>query len=385
MRQNLSTFLLYGVPIVLFLILTIGFGFNGLYGQDSHTYLKCSFQLREWMKYGDPIQHYYWPYGYPISGLLISLIGIPIKVSLLLISLFSLIGVLYFSNKIISKLFMQSGSWWLIIGAATSVYFVRGGLVIMSDMLAAFFIIGAYYHYFLLIKEAKKQSAFLFIIFALLSIITRYPSIFLIVIPFFHILLNLVKNQSRILLFTIFLSAIAALVGMLTINNEMLERGLMMANQWNIVNFFENSFYNDTVYLEFKFPNFIQVFTSSLHPGYLSVALLLIPFIRNIGSINLIMITSLLIYYLFLAGLEIQNYRFFIMSHLLVLICLFPSFQGLADWLKSKRIFNSFLVTTLIINCSIFIYSFSKTFDAHLIEKEICGGHQINEFRRQDL
>ena len=80
---------------------------------------------------------------------------------------------------------------------------------------------------------------------------------------------------------------------------------------------------------------------------------------------------GLLVYLVFLGGIGFQNQRFMVISHLMVLILIFPAFPALMSWLKQQRLHWVFVAGALVLNAAFFYYSFSKMFAMHRFEKNV--------------
>ena len=369
---SLETISLYGVPITLFLLLTFGFDFNGLYGQDSHEYLRCSKEIKHFFLEGTPIGEFHWPKGYSFFGAVLSLIGIKSLLAIRLVSLISALGTLYFSRKLIQLLFDVDGALFLILGAATQVYFIRGGMLVMSDMLCALFIVAMFYHYARLTQQNAVLSLVWLLSFALLAFFTRYASIPILIAPIAHGVFVILRKHKIFIQFVLITLGIAVAVMLMMVNSNLLKMGMSIFDEWKFVSIFSRSFTSlDQHQMTYTVPNFMYVFANFFHIGFLSLGVFLIPFYKKIGKPNVMIMTVLVLYLLFLSGLITQNYRFFILTHPLVLIMLFPAFKGLWEWLKKKKLLHFFVIGTLLFNSAFFIYSFSKTYKVHEVEKNV--------------
>lgn len=371
LKINLTNGLVLGLPVLLFLILVFGFDFNGLYGQDSHTYLKHALELKQFTFQGEPPGVYIWPKGYPALGYLLSYLGFSMNFTLLLVSISSALIALYFVHRIIQMLYKEDGYWWLLIGATTSTYFIRGAVLVMSDMLAACLIVLAFYWFIRFNQQRKPLLALLFFVFAICSFFVRYASFALWVIPMLIIFVKLV-NALRLTYKIVFGGLLLLLVfALMSSNNSFLPVVGNILDQWSLGNFFRRTFDTPSGMLRYRLPNLLQVSLSSFHPGYLSIGILLIPFVTSLKFKNWSIWISLLSYYLFLAGLEIQNYRYFVISHPLILIILHPAFVSLKQFLISRKMFQATMFIFLLLNLGIFFYSFQKTYRVHKLEKKI--------------
>lgn len=80
----------YTMPLAL-----LGFrfliDFNGLYGQDSHEYLRYTCRLLDFWTSGSNPGDYFWPMNYPFYGSFLALIIHPVVFALQLLSMLSLV------------------------------------------------------------------------------------------------------------------------------------------------------------------------------------------------------------------------------------------------------------------------------------------------------
>ena len=89
------------------------------------------------------------------------------------------------------------------------------------------------------------------------------------------------------------------------------------------------------------FPNLIFVFSILLHPGFIFTGILFLIYLwfsREWGSVSFIMIVSLLLYTLFLAGLPMQNQRLLLLAFPLILILYFTAWVKMMETLGRWKI-----------------------------------------------
>mgnify|MGYP000462640113 FL=1 len=362
---------LYAVPIIIFLIFNFIFDFNGLYGQDGHEYFRYSKEVKMFLTQGTAVNKMNWPVGFPLAGSLLSFTGLSVLWSLRIVSLVSLLGTLFYSNKIIKSLFNKDGSLLLILGAATQVYFVRGGYLIMSDMLCAFFMTLLFYQYIKYMRSQKLLTLFLIGLIACFAFFTRYASIPLLILPVVHslfIFLRGLKVMFQVLLGMFF---IVALIGLFYSNNQLVSLSEGIISQWDFSNFYSRIIYTENGINTNMVPNGVYAFGNFFHIGFLSFGVALIPFYRKPNTFCILILACIVLYILFLAGLETQNNRFLMLSHPLALIVLFPFFDSLMKWIKPKKIAPVFIIATLLFNGAFFFYSFNKTYRVHTLERKI--------------
>ena len=368
--QIVQRLALYAIPLGIGCILWFVLDFKGLDGQDSHEYLRFSKELHASMTTGTTIGDFFWPKGYPFSGAILGLSGIPIDWCLRLISLGALLGTLFYTKKIIQLLTGKDASLFLVLGAATQVYFVRAGFLVMSDMLCCFFLVLAFYHYFKFVQQARLLNVLYFMLFAAMAFFTRYPTVLLLIIPSVHVGYSLFRTfnfQLRLLLVIIGLFA----VGIVSYTNQLfIQESLHHFSSWKLMNAFQLTVQSRDGIEKHTIPNILYIFGNAFHLGFLSIGICLIPFYKRLKK-QPFLLASILLYLLLLVGLANQNYRFLVIVHPLVLVFLFPAFDALWDWLSNKRLGILFISGVLLLNTALFYFSFRKMYSVHQNEKEI--------------
>lgn len=367
------------VPVALLFCGTLIIDFNGLYGQDSHAYFLFSRQLKTGWLAGIKTSFFFWPKGYPASGVVFSFFGFSMLWALRIVSLLSLIGSLFMARSIIRLLWNKDGSLFLLLGAVSQIYFVRAGFLVMSDMLTAFLVLAMIYAYLRFLRESSVRWLLAVFFFAAYAFFTRYACIPLLLIPVLHTVIHWLKQQTPVLRWGIsaIILGLAALFIFLN-NNLLIESAYRMGN-WSLGNFFAMKFVSRDGITSNTVPNVLYIFGNFLHIGFLGIGLLLLPFYRSLDkkSLNLLLIAG--IYLLFLGGIETQNYRFLVITHLIVLVALFPAFDRCFEWLKKRKLVVPFVIGVLLFNTAFGVYSFRKMWAAHRLEKEVVKAVKAEE------
>lgn len=359
------------LPVVLLFVGVLLIDFNGLYGQDSHTYLSFTKQLKtEWMT-GNKAASFFWPKGYSASGAVLSFTGLSELWSLRMVSLLALTGSLFVARSIIRLMWNKDGSLFLLLGAVTQIYFVRAGFLVMSDMLTACLILIMIYAYLQFLKESSGRWLLAVFFFATLAFFTRYACVPLLLIPVGHTVIHWLKQQTMLVRMVSLIALFELATVFIYWNNNLLMEAAYRLGNWSLSHFFTMEFVSRDGIATNTVPNVLYIFGNFLHFGFLSMGLLLLPFYRSLDkkSVHLLLIAG--IYLLFLGGIETQNYRFLVISHLVVLIALFPAFESCFTWLKKRKLSILLVIGVLLFNCAFGVYSFRKTLTAHRLEKEV--------------
>ena len=371
MVSGISRILPYALLFGIFLVLLLVFDFNGLYGQDSHEYLRFAKSLKLLLSDGTPPGEFAWPKLYPFLGALIGFTGIPIVLGMQLISLFSIAGSIYFARRIIQSMHNADGTLFLILGALSQVYFVRIGFLVMSDALCVLFITGFFHFYLLTVRNAGWKPVLGMVLFAIAALLTRYASAPLILIPLFFSLglwIRKLELWKQLLSVALLIGGIIAVV---LLNNHFVVRATELLSEWKFNNLFTRSLESDGRTETNLVPNVLYIFSNFAHIGYLSFGVLLFPWIRKWSREYYVIWIAVFIYLIFIGGLAHQNQRFLVITHLIVLALLFPAFRELWNWFRQRKLHLVFLIAVLLFNGAFFIYSFRKTYQLSQLEQQI--------------
>ncbi len=100
-------FLSYLIPTVIFFAVIFIWKFNGLYGQDSHEYLRYSRSLSLFFSDGKTLNNFFWPVYYPLSGAILSFIKFSNILSLQLISLASFLFAIFYVKRNLRLIYLE--------------------------------------------------------------------------------------------------------------------------------------------------------------------------------------------------------------------------------------------------------------------------------------
>lgn len=375
-RSPLVSFLPYAVILSGFFVLTFGFEFNGLFGQDAHEYLRFGKALKTEWTTGTPAGDFHWPKAYPMLGSILSYLGVSVLLSMQMISLFACMGSIFVANKIIRHLYQSDGAIFLLLGAASQVYFLRMGYLVMSDALCAFLIITAIFAYLKLKNKTTFGWTVLFLTAAIFAFYTRYASLPIILALTMHLLWTTAKKWN--LWIRAIVGGVLILLGfvLLYTNNSALSQIADRIAEWSPTNLLHRTHSREGRLETNLVPNAMYIWSNFLHLGYLSIGVLLLPWIKQWNFKERGLWMAILVYLLFIGGLEIQNQRFMVLTHLPILVLLFPAFKALWAWLQSRKLGIVFCGAVLLFNGALFCFSFQKTYKVHRLEKQIVAALQ---------
>ncbi len=103
-KKNLLSYL---IPTVIFFTVIFFWKFNGLYGQDSHEYLRYSRSLLLFFSEGKTLNNSFLPVYYPLSAAILSFIKFSNILSLQFISLVSFLFAIFYVKRILRLIYVE--------------------------------------------------------------------------------------------------------------------------------------------------------------------------------------------------------------------------------------------------------------------------------------
>jgi hypothetical protein len=376
---NLEIWLVVFV-LLYFVIVRLRLNFNGLYGQDSHEYLRFGKALYQYFLTGRNPGDNIWPVNFPLYGALLSLLLRDVNFSMQMLSVCSFIGIILYTSKLLKLIFISDEtrrSLFLSCFLLFSPLVLRASTLVMSDVLCMFFIAGAFYHFFKLERTGHRIDLYVLVFYSFSAVMTRYPASIVLLIPGSLTLIKLVKEKKIVpIIFSTCIAGIVLLPHILIkanhsasfINHEFL-------TDWSAINFFKSDFITEGGGEEkHKIPNAIYAFYNLIHPGYLFIGAPLLLFFKKrhlqSNEIKLLWI-SILLYAIFLCGVPYQNLRYVMLTFPLVLICLYPLYLSFFNFLLMRKLVIAFTTIALITQIVLFCYVFNMSYQRNLFEKEV--------------
>ncbi len=343
--QFLRTHYLYLVlPVLAFAIARLAFGIDGLYGQDSYEYLRFTKAIYAGFKSGNLPSNFFWPVGYPLVSSIFMFTGIPAELSLQLVSLFSLIGVLFYLHYILLPFAnnVHVLKYYLIACVLFSPLVFRSAIVCMSDMLCVFFVVGHIHYSLRYLKELKAQHLLGAVVFAVGAVFTRYGSAVIVAATSVMVAVHFFRNFKMTHLLLALLGFATALVPhfMFTNNGVFHFTGHQWLTDWNIGNLFKSNFVTNDGQMQFQWPNIVFYILEVFHPRFFValVPILLFAILKKKKVLYSYLLIPIVIYLIFLSGIKFQNTRFVLPLIPYFAIVLFPVYEELVVTLPYKKI-----------------------------------------------
>ena len=360
-KSLLVIFISFGIFLLAFIFFT---GYNGLYGQDSHEYLRYCKELIKFFKTGEVPGNFFWPIGYPLAGALLSFITGP-HLAMQLIPVLSCCWIMvilaaYLMNEFPGR--EKEISLYVFLFLGFSPYFLRYSISVMSDIPSVALLVTSYY---CLDRYMKIKKAIFILIASFMVSATIFTRIGLLplTLPVWIFIFKSYfrKNNLQLIIPTLVLILLPA-----TIYSFFKGTDVSIVSQnyqltdWSVLNFFKREFSNPDGYLSYSLPNIVFVFLSFIHPGYVFAGILFIFqfFINKQQPSYFItpLVLAILLYLFFLSGLPLQNSRFMIPVLPFFLLICFPSFLSYLSWFHFKKKLLMLAITLLLIFQSILVY-----------------------------
>lgn len=354
------------------------FSFDGLYGQDSYTYLR---QAKDFLSIKP--QSEFWPPMYAVTGWMLSLVFHNAILSLQLTSIISLTISAFLLIQIIQSFHKDSNLAivFVAISYLLSPFAVRSGIVIMSDAIATMFCLLTTYFIFVSTNTYKIFFALLFASFALLS---RYATAVVLFPLIAFELFNGIKQKQWLFIFCG--CSIALILMYLNFAYWASTKGSTQhewLQSWQLKNIFLRSFTTADGSSTNTLPNIIYAFKNIFYPGFLLPFLALLFFLKKEDfekKTSQLILSSVLLYAFFLAGIPFQNERFLLLTFPFVIVLLFPAFLRMTElkpFMKYSPLFFTILALPLIVRAAYPMYQLNQ------LEKDI--GEQLANYQGKTL
>ncbi len=371
--------------ILFFLIIRFVIQFDGLYGQDAYEYMRYTNEMYSFFENGTLLGDYFWGLGYPFFACIVNFFVHNGGLSLQLVSLLAAFVTWVYIDKIIVLIYAQEPNYLItFLFLVLSPIFIIQSILVMSDMLACAFITIAIYYFILFIIQSQNKHCLLGITFSALSLQTRYASIVVLILFFVLVFIKLIKAKNyTIILCSVLIGTIISLPHIyIRSNNSLQFLSHNFLTDWNILNLFKNSFVTINGESHSKLINLVYVLYSFFHPQFFAFGCLVFTWVlikkhqflvRNRFQ-NIILI-SILIYAIFLAGIPFQNKRFLALSFPFVIIVCYPILKQII--LTTKRS-KGLIILVLFVQFGLIVYFVKPNYQRNKLEKTIAN--DLNTF-----
>jgi len=259
----------YLIILCFYWVVYFVFDFNGLYGQDGHSYFKYSKKISLYFSQGIHPEDYYWPIYYPLLGAVASLFAMENLRALQLISVISFCGIIFYIKNILKLLTTDKKEVidiYLSLCLCLAPYMLRQSVFVMSDMCAFFFMIATVYYIFKYQESTNLKNCIKLSILGCLAVLTRYQMGILLFFPLLYFLVKIIKQKKYFHLLISLLFSLLLLLPHIWLKKETASSfmGNTYFNSWSISNFFATSFQTTEGLMSYSYPNVLYVCSSTL-------------------------------------------------------------------------------------------------------------------------
>jgi len=323
------TLLAIGVPTLLAAGLAC-MGFDGLYGQDAYGYLRQALAFPGPAGSGSAF-----PEGYPaIVAILGRAIGGPL-IAARCVSVLSHAAVGWILFTLLGRAFpaveRKALACHVVCSVCLSPFLLRSSQVVMADAWCLFLLVAAF-ACLLRMREAPGSKWVFAVTVALAGACwARYAAAPLAIVFLIALVWYAVRRSKAVALWPLLLAAIVLAV---CIPNDAVHAALEhpWLREWSPVNAFRRRFATADGVARYKLPNVFHVCKVLVHPGFLTLGPLLLPFARRADlrlPIVRLAVCGAAAYLVFLMGPPYQNDRFLLLAQPFLAVVLFPAFLRL--------------------------------------------------------
>lgn len=344
------------LPLVLAVCWCWASGYAGVNGQDAHDYWRIA---REWTSFwagGErPVMAEH-PHGYPIAGAVVGAVVGGELMGLRVVSALSLLVLAFSLRWVLARSSADKGPVlaFVLLSVAACPFLLRYGMMSMSDVPGIALIFLAYT---MLVRWQQREGHHFLLwamVFAGLAMTVRMavaPLIGALVLSIVH-----GEREGRRKRWTLMIGAGVFLVLMALAASsrgelDMLIQGSPLA-EWSPFNLFRRILHSDDGALIYHVPNIMYVLSIFVHPGFLPIGALLLPFFRKADLFPVqacIAAWCVACYLLFIAGMPFQNDRVLLMALPFVAVVLYPAFQRAWCWLAIKGLRPAWWVSAMAV------------------------------------
>lgn len=368
--ENKILFSLFFLYATLLLVLIFFTGYNGLYGQDAHEYLRYCKSLVSFFKDGNHPANYSLSAGYPLAGALLGLVTTPHAAMLLIPVLCAawivVIVAAYLMNEFPGREYQVAFYSFLFLGM--SPYFFRYAVSVIPDIPAIAFLVTAYYFADRYVKLHRNRFFYFAVFNAMMALFIRLAIAPLLVPIFVFIFLNLIsKFELKKLAGVVIIILVPALIYFYLNGNDALGFfNHFELKEWSVTNYFKRNFLTPDGIVNYSLPNLIFVLSSFIHPGLIFCGSLFVGLMwYNKNQPSMLfkpLVIACVIYMLFISGMPFQKNRFLVPILPLFIVMCFPSYLTILAWFHYKRKALYLLTFSVLVIQIILVYSAFQPF-----------------------
>lgn len=365
-----TTVQFYWLPATVFLLIAAllaqVFNFNGLYGQDSHEYLRYTRDLYAYLAGGKAPEEFYWPVAFPLAGALLSFVLPSIHV-LQMVSMLSAVTCYIFFGKTLNLLYpdgtqrQRYAFLWLLC----SPLFIRSAFMAMPDAFCLAMLTGTVF--FLNRHRKNNETGDLLAAVAMGIIVVQIrTSAIILLLPLLISTLMSVRKRFSVLFMILGVTVLAITPSIFLktqFNLDLLRHPWLI--DWSTANYFKRSFATSDGFYNYTLPNLAAVLALFFHPAFCFAAVIFLVFAlrKGISVTNQWWLLALIVYLLFCAGIPFQNVRFLLPAFPVLLLILYPGFEHLFSYYKDRTLRLVLIVAVFLLQITLATIALSPVYE----------------------
>ena len=376
MLSNISKrplFFLLTVAAILQTVLIVFYHFNGFFGQDSYEYLRITYSLNAF--YGDGTSPAYtvYPIMYPIVCSIADFFFPSTMFAMQFVSMISMLIAAYLLVKIIKLITIEAkhAHVFVLLFFVLSPYILRFSLIAMSDMFCIAMWLFTFYYSLRFEQKTKLKYLLLSSFFAGITLMTRYPSIVLLLLPAFICLKTIFRTKQYLFILPAAIAALLSTVPDLIIRQRFIFWNIgsegpafsydFFADQFSFANLFKSSFFNIDGWQHYPTPNIVFGFFQFVHPAFIFCGILFLILLikqQNRHRYTFPLLFTILLYSLFIGCNPYQNNRYLMFVVPAVLLVYYLPFTNIIWSIKQQPKLGYLLFSGVVI-CQLLLFSIS--------------------------
>ncbi len=379
MLSNISKrplFFLLTVAAILQTVLIVFYHFNGFFGQDSYEYLRITYSLNTFYSDGTTPAYTVYPIMYPIVCSIADFFFPSTMFAMQFVSMVSMLIAAYLLVKIITLINFEAkhAHVFVLLFFVLSPYILRFSLIAMSDMFCIAMWLFTLYYCLHFEQQTKLKYLLLSSFFAGITLMTRYPSIILLLLPAFICLKTIFRTKQYLFILPAAIAALLSTVPDLIIRQRFIFWNIgnegpafsydFFAEQFSITNLFKSSFFNIDGWQHYPTLNIVFGFFQFVHPAFIFCGILFLILLfkqQNRHRYTFPILFTIMLYSLFIGCNPYQNNRYLMFVVPAVLLVYYLPFNDIIMSLKQKpKLINILFSGVIICQLLLFTISFQK-------------------------
>ncbi|MBL0045774.1 MAG: hypothetical protein IPP33_15670 [Flavobacteriales bacterium] len=353
--------------------------YQGLNSQDSHDYLRVAKSWNQWFAGGDRPPAAEHPQAYPFAGALLGRVlgDTLLAMRVLPVLAFLLLGFTLRKQLMFGAADRQGLNVFLLLMIGASPFLLRHALVAMSDLPGIALVVLTWALWTKAVSSRSNWWMALCAGVALLAVVVRFAAVPMVLGLLAFTIVGKAEGRSKRMFISAGL-AFLVLLGAWFLVPTAEWTGIYQRSplaDWSPLNLFRREMRSDDGALRYMLPNGLYVLGFIVHPGFVPIGAVLLPFVRRSDLSPMparAAVVMLAFYLLFIAGMPFQNDRVLLMAQPFAVILLYPTFLRAWSWLKQRVPRAGFVVALVaVVQLALFaraLYPFTRNAS---VEKEL--------------